>query len=73
MAVTLQLGINGALASPGSLTVNGGTVDISTNTDTIGAVTLVSGTIARAGWCPDQFSSQGAKRRIAPDSVAQVD
>ncbi len=42
---TLQLGINGALASAGSLTVNGGTVDISTNTDTIGAVTLVSGTI----------------------------
>ncbi|HXI85441.1 MAG TPA: autotransporter-associated beta strand repeat-containing protein [Verrucomicrobiae bacterium] len=42
---TLQLGIAGALASAGSLTISNATVDISTNNDTVAAVTLVSGTI----------------------------
>jgi autotransporter-associated beta strand protein len=42
---TLAYGISNALAS-GAVTVNGGTLDISTFSDTVGAVTLSSGTIA---------------------------
>ncbi len=44
-AGTLQHGVNNALAS-GAVTVNGGTWDIGTFTDAVGAVTLTSGTIS---------------------------
>ncbi|MFN8306857.1 MAG: autotransporter-associated beta strand repeat-containing protein [Ferruginibacter sp.] len=44
-AGTLQHGVNNALAS-GAVTVNGGTWDIATFTDAVGAVTLTSGTIS---------------------------
>lgn len=43
-AGTLAWGINNALSS-GGLTVTGGTADIATFTDTVGAVTLTSGSI----------------------------
>lgn len=43
-AGTLQAGVNNALAS-GGLTVNGGSYNISTFTDTVGPVTLISGSI----------------------------
>ncbi len=43
-AGTLSWGINNALSS-GGLTVTGGTADIATFTDTVGAVTLTSGSI----------------------------
>ena len=43
-AGTLTWGINNALSS-GELTVTGGTADIATFTDTVGAVTLTSGSI----------------------------
>ncbi|MBK7375305.1 MAG: autotransporter-associated beta strand repeat-containing protein [Chitinophagaceae bacterium] len=44
-AGTLQYGISNAIAA-GAVTVNGGTLDIGTFDDNVGAVTLTSGTIA---------------------------
>jgi fibronectin-binding autotransporter adhesin len=47
-AGTLAYGANDALAS-GAVTVSGGTLDIKTYSDAVGAVTLTSGTIAGSG------------------------
>jgi len=43
---TLQLGASNMLADTGAVTVNGGTFDIQTFTDTLGTVTLTSGNIS---------------------------
>jgi autotransporter-associated beta strand protein len=48
-AGTLTLGASDVLANAGSVTVAGGTLDIGANSDTVGALSLTSGSISGAG------------------------